>query len=51
MDDERERMYIETLDAVYEAMESLINLDVTNTIRYGQYVKNCALKNVLKIYN
>jgi len=32
LDDERERMYIETLDTVYEDMESLSNLDVTNTI-------------------
>jgi len=42
LDDERERMYIEILDAVYEDMESLINLDVNNTIRCGQHVKNCA---------
>ena len=48
---ERERTYIETLDAVYEDMESLSNLDVTNIIRCGQHVKNCALQNVLKIYN
>ena len=51
LDDERERIYIETLDAVYEDMESLSNLDVTNIIRCGQHVKNCALQNVLKIYN
>ncbi|KYN36167.1 hypothetical protein ALC56_09480 [Trachymyrmex septentrionalis] len=31
--------------------ESLTNLDVTNTMRCGQHVKNCALQNVLKIYN
>ncbi|KYN43896.1 hypothetical protein ALC56_01631 [Trachymyrmex septentrionalis] len=41
LDDERER--IETLDAVYEDIESLTNLDVTNTMRCGQHVKNCAL--------
>jgi len=46
LDDERECMYIENLDAVYEDMESLSNLDVTNTIRSGQHVKNCALQNV-----
>jgi len=51
LDDERERIYIETLDAVYEDMESLINLDVANTMRCGQYVKYCALQNILKIYN
>ena len=28
----RERMYIETLDAVYEDMESLTNLNDCNTI-------------------
>ncbi|EGI65473.1 hypothetical protein G5I_06033 [Acromyrmex echinatior] len=37
LDDERERMYIEALDAVYEDMESLSNLDVTNIIRCGQH--------------
>ncbi|KYN30378.1 hypothetical protein ALC56_15305 [Trachymyrmex septentrionalis] len=51
LDDERERMYIDTLDAVYEDIESLTNLDVTNTMRCGQGVKNSALQNVLKIYN
>ena len=51
LNDERERIYIETLDAVYEDMESLSNLEVTNIIQCGQHVKNCALQNVLKIYN
>jgi len=51
LDDERERVYIDTLDAVYEDVESLTNLDVTNTVRCGLHVKNCALQNVLKIYN
>ena len=35
LDDERERMYIDTLDAVYEDIESLTNLDVTNTMQCG----------------
>jgi len=35
----------------YEDIESLINLDVANTMRCGQHVKNCALQIVLKIYN
>jgi len=48
LDDERERKYIETLDAVYKDMEFLSNLDVTNTI--CGHVKNCALQNVLKIH-
>ena len=51
LDDERERMYIEALDAVYEDMESLSNLDVTNIIRCGKHVKNCELQNIFKIYN
>jgi len=44
-------MYIETLDAIYEDIEFLTNLNVANIIRCGQHVKNCALQNVLKIYN
>jgi len=39
---------IETLD---ENINSLHNLDVTNTVRCGKHVKNCALQNVFKIYN
>ncbi|KYN42709.1 hypothetical protein ALC56_02868, partial [Trachymyrmex septentrionalis] len=29
----------------------LLNLDVANIMRCRQHVKNCALQNVLKIYN
>lgn len=47
----RENLIIETLDADYEDIESLNNLDVTNTIRCGKHVKNCALQNVLKIFS
>jgi len=50
----REMRYIivETLDADYEDIESLNNLDViNNTMRCKKHVKNCALQNVLKIYN
>ncbi|KYN22255.1 hypothetical protein ALC57_05340 [Trachymyrmex cornetzi] len=50
LDDERERMHIETLDALCEDMESLTTLDVANTMRC-EHVKNCALQNVFKIYN
>jgi len=46
-----ENACVETLDAVYEDMESLINLNIANTMRCGQHVKNCALQNLLKIYN
>jgi len=35
LDDERERIYIEILDVVYEDMEFLTNLDVANTMRCG----------------
>ena len=42
LDDERQRMYIDTLDAVYEDIESLTNLDVTNTIL-------CDVDNMLRI--
>jgi len=34
---------IETLDADYEDIESLNNLDVINTMRCNKHVKNCAL--------
>ncbi|KYN17054.1 hypothetical protein ALC57_10691 [Trachymyrmex cornetzi] len=51
LDDERELMHIETLDAMCEDMESLTALDVANTIRCGQHIKICALQNVFKIYN
>ncbi|KYN17529.1 hypothetical protein ALC57_10178 [Trachymyrmex cornetzi] len=51
LDDERERMHIETLDTVCEDMKSLATLDVANTIRCGQHIKICALQNVFKIYN
>jgi len=44
-------MYIEVLDAVYEDMESLTNLDDCNIIRCGKHAKNCALQNVFKLFN
>jgi len=39
------------LDADYEDIESLHNLDVINTMRCNEHVKNCALQNVFKIFN
>jgi len=39
---------IEILDA--EDIDFLRNLDITNTIRFGKHVKNCALQNMFKIY-
>ena len=50
-DDARENLIIETLDADYDDIESLNNLDVKNTIRCEKHVKNCALQNVFKIFN
>jgi len=47
--DARDDIIIETLDADYEDVESLNNLDVINTMRCNKHVKNCALQNVLKI--
>jgi len=35
---------IETLVADYEDIDSLYNLDVTNTVRCGKHVKNCYRK-------
>ena len=33
LDNKRKHIYIESLNAVYENMESLSNLDITNTMR------------------
>ncbi|KMQ83885.1 hypothetical protein RF55_7568 [Lasius niger] len=50
-DNAKENLIIETLDADYDDIESLNNLDVKNTMRCGKHVKNCALQNVFKIFN
>jgi len=47
----RNNVIIETMDADYEDIESLKNLDTTNTIKCGKHVKNCAMQNVFKLYN
>lgn len=47
----RDDAIIETLDADYNDIESVNNLDVNNTMRCGKHVKNCILQNVFKIYN
>jgi len=44
-------MTIETFDVDYENIKSSNNLDITNTMRCRKHAKNCALRNVLKIYN
>ncbi|KAL6256726.1 hypothetical protein P5V15_011654 [Pogonomyrmex californicus] len=46
-----ERVYIETLDADYEDIDSLNNLDADNTMRCGYHYTNCALQNVFKLFN
>jgi len=40
---------IEILDTDYEYIDSLRNLDITNTVRCGRHIKNCAFQNVFKI--
>ncbi|KYM94618.1 hypothetical protein ALC62_14751 [Cyphomyrmex costatus] len=40
-----------TLDAHYEDVEFLRNIDACNTIRCVRHAKNCALQNVFKIFN
>jgi len=48
--DARDDIIIKTLDADYEDIESLNNLDIINTMRCI-VIKNCALQNVFKIFN
>ena len=47
----RNNVIIETVDADYEDIESLNNLDTANTMRCEKHVKNCAMQNVFKLYN
>jgi len=51
LDDAGNGYIIETLDADYEDIDSLNKLDITNSMRCGKHVKNCALQNVFKIFN
>ncbi|KYN03588.1 hypothetical protein ALC62_05561 [Cyphomyrmex costatus] len=46
-----DNVIVETLDAHYEDVESLHNIDTCNTIQCGRHAKNCALQNVFKIFN
>ncbi|KYN10283.1 hypothetical protein ALC57_17580, partial [Trachymyrmex cornetzi] len=46
-----DNLIIETLDADYKDIDSLHNLDITNTMRCGKHIKNCTLQNVFKIHN
>ena len=47
----RQNLIVETLDAHYDNIESLNKLDDNNTMRCGKHVKNCALQNVIKLFN
>ena len=42
---------VETIDVHYDDIESLENLDATNTFQCGRHVKCCELENVLKLFN
>ena len=46
-----DNLTIETLDTDYEDIDSLRKLNIINTMRCGNHIKNCALQNVFKIYN
>lgn len=50
-EDARSDIIIETLDADYEDITSLNNLDTSSTLRCNIHLKHCALQNVLKIFN
>ncbi|KYM95738.1 THAP domain-containing protein 9 [Cyphomyrmex costatus] len=41
---------VETLDAHYEDIESLRNIDACNIIRCGRHAKNCALQNKYSLF-
>ena len=51
LDDAREDIYVENIEAHYEDIGSLNEMDVTHTLRCTQHVTNCALQNVFKIFN
>jgi len=47
----RQAVYVENIEAYYEDIEKLNNLDVTHIFCCQKHVKNCALQNIFKIYN
>jgi hypothetical protein len=51
MDDAISGFIIETLDADYDDIPALKELDPTYSLRCNKHVKNCALQNVFKICN
>jgi len=49
LDEARQEVYVENIEAHYEDIESLNKLDVT--LHCQKHVKNCALQNVFKLFN
>jgi len=46
-----DEVIVETIDVYYNEIESLENLDATNTFRCERHGKCCALQNVFKLFN
>ena len=46
-----DNVIVETIDNHFNDIESLGNLDSTNTFRHGRHSNRCALQNVMKLYN
>jgi len=44
LDEARQEVYVENIEAHYEDIESLNKLDVTHTLCCQKHVKNCALQ-------
>jgi len=51
LNEAREDIYVENIEAHYNDIESLNKLNVMHTFRCQKHVKNCAVQNVFKIYN
>jgi len=51
LDEARQEVHVENIEACYEDIESLNKLNVAHTFRCQKHVKNCALQNVFKLYN
>lgn len=51
LDDAKDDVTIETLDVDYEDIASLNKLDAVNILRCNNHTRQCALQNVLKLFN
>ncbi|XP_036143157.1 uncharacterized protein LOC118645667 [Monomorium pharaonis] len=51
LDDTKEDIYVENIEAHYDDIRSLNEMDVTHTLRCAHHSTNCALQNVFKIFN